>query len=119
MQESMAYLLLTAGHTLNYPLQYLRNHLGKFSSRVKLQQVGGQKAREATPVSSPSSEQFNIVARAIYETVQPKQVQNRCHSCIHLCITGSADHHRTSSHCWAHLCLTVVNTTVNLNVVLH
>lgn len=71
-----------AGHTLDYPLQYLRNHLGKFSSRIRLQQVGGQKAREATPVSSPSSEQFKIVARAIYETVQPKQVQNRCYHCI-------------------------------------
>ncbi|KAL3142393.1 hypothetical protein ABBQ38_002728 [Trebouxia sp. C0009 RCD-2024] len=64
---------LLPGHTLDYPLQYLRNHLGKFSSRIRLQQVGGQKAREATPVSSPSSEQFKIVARAIYETVQPKQ----------------------------------------------
>lgn len=63
-----------AGHTLSYPLLYLSKHLGKFSNRVKLQQVGGQKAREATPVSSPSSEQFNIVARAIYETVQPQQV---------------------------------------------
>ena len=64
----------SAGHTLEYPLQYLRKHLGKFSDRVRLQQVGGQKSREATPVSSPASEQFNIVARAIYETVHPKQV---------------------------------------------
>lgn len=71
---------MTAGHTLDYPLQYLRKHLGKFPGRVKLQQVGGQKAREATPVSSPHSEQFRIVARAIYETVQPKQVQHRCNN---------------------------------------
>lgn len=69
-----AQFVLTAGHTLDYPLQYLRKHLGKFSSRVRLQQGGGQKARPATPVSSPSSEQFHIVARAIYETVQPPQV---------------------------------------------
>ena len=66
--------MLSAGHTLEYPLQYLRNHLGKFPSRVRLQHVGGQKARPATPVSSPSNEQFNIVARAIYETMQPEQV---------------------------------------------
>ena len=66
--------VLTAGHSLEYPLQYLRKHLGKFSSRVRLQQVGGQKARTATPVSSPSSQQFHIVARAIYETVRPEQV---------------------------------------------
>ena len=67
-------MLSTAGHTLDYPLHYLQQHLSKLSGRVKLQQASGQKAREATPVSSPSNEQFNIVARAIYETVQPQQV---------------------------------------------
>ena len=67
-------VLLSAGHSLNYPLQYLQKHLSNLSGRVRLQQAGGQKAREATPVSSPSSEQFNIVARAIYETVRPEQV---------------------------------------------
>ena len=65
---------LCAGHTLEYPLQYLQQRLGKSSSRVRLQEVGGQKARPATPVSSPNNEPFNIVARAIYETVQPEQV---------------------------------------------
>ena len=67
-------ILLTAGHSLDYPVQYLQRHLSYVSGRVKLQQAGGQKAREATPVSSPSSEQFNIVARAIYETIRPEQV---------------------------------------------
>ena len=67
-------VLPPAGHTLDYPLRYLQQHLSKLSGRVKLQQASGQKAREATPVSSPSNEQFNIVARAIYETVQPKEV---------------------------------------------
>lgn len=67
-------LVPTAGHALEYPLQYLQHHVYKLSDRVKLHQAGGQIAREATPVSSPSSEQFNIVARAIYETVQPSQV---------------------------------------------
>ena len=41
---------------------------------VKLHDAGGQKARVATPVSSPTSQQFNIVAQAIYDTVQPPQV---------------------------------------------
>ncbi len=59
---------------MDYPLQYLQKRLSKLLGKVKLQQAGGQKAREATPVSSPSNEQFNIVARAIYETVQPEQV---------------------------------------------
>ncbi|DBA81464.1 TPA: hypothetical protein ACH3X1_007247 [Trebouxia sp. C0004] len=61
---------LLPGHSLNYPLQYLQKHL---SGKVKLQQAGGQKARKATPVSSPFNEQFDIVARAIYETVHPEQ----------------------------------------------
>ena len=67
-------VLITAGHSLDYPLQYLQKHLSNLLGKVKLQQAGGQKAREATPVSSPSSEQFNIVARAIYEIVRPEQV---------------------------------------------
>lgn len=64
---------LLPGHSLDYPLQYLQKHLSKVAGKVRLQQAGGQKAREATPVSSPSNEQFNIVARAICETVQPEQ----------------------------------------------
>ena len=75
IQSVSTIALHAAGHTLSYPLKYLGKHLGNFPDKVKLQQVGGQKAREATPVSSPSSEQFNIVARAIYETVQPQQVK--------------------------------------------
>lgn len=41
---------------------------------VKLHDAGGQKPRVATPVSSPTSQQFNTVAQAIYDTVQPPQV---------------------------------------------
>jgi len=64
----------SAGHALDYPRQYLQKHLTKLSDRVKLQQAGGQKPHEATPVSSPSNEQFNLVAQAVYETVHPQQV---------------------------------------------
>ena len=43
---------------------------------VRLHIAGGQTARLATPVSSPTSQQFKLVAQAIYETVQPPQVRS-------------------------------------------
>lgn len=64
---------LLPGHDLDYPRRYLQKHLPKLAVKVTLQPVQGQKAREATPVSSPANEQFEIVARAVYETVQPPQ----------------------------------------------